>query len=81
MRDPLRLDKKHQPEKGVWHNKGDEKFTSPTKAAAQKKYGTTSQGMMPWILSRIAGSGRWRSCYAVPRKRRCNGHNARATHR
>ena len=56
-KDPFSFEKKHQPEQGVWHNKGDEKFTSPTKAAAQKKYGTTSQGIMPWILAGSLGLG------------------------
>ncbi len=57
MRDPFSFEKKHQPEKGVWHNKGDEVFTSPTKAAAQKKYGTTSQGILPYILAGSIGLG------------------------
>ena len=57
-KDPFRLNPKPQkPAAGVWHNKGDERFTSPTKAAAKKKYGTTSQGLLPWLTAGAIGLG------------------------
>ena len=65
QKDPFSFNKKvthtgSSPVKGgvCWTNKGDERFRKPvTVKAAQKKFGSTSQGILPWILAGSIGVG------------------------